>query len=137
MAQEIARPRLILLLMSVFAVMALVLSAAGIYGVLSMTVVQRLREIGVRMALGASPRDVGGLILRNGVMLTAIGLATGMAGSFYVLRFIRTLLYEVEAFDPVSLAAVGLLLGAVALLAAWRPARRAMKVDPVALLRSS
>lgn len=137
MAEEIARPRLILLLMSVFAVMALVLSAAGIYGVLSMTVVQRLREIGVRMALGASPRDAGGLILRNGLGLTAVGLAAGMAGSFYVLRFVRTLLYEVEPFDPFSVLIVVMLLGGVALVAAWRPARRAMKVDPVALLRSS
>jgi predicted permease len=137
LAEEIARPRMILLLMSVFAVMALLLSAAGIYGVLSMTVVQRLREIGVRMALGAAPRDVGRLILRNGLILTAIGLAAGLAGSFYVLRFVRALLYEVEPFDPISVSLVALLLGAVALAAAWRPARRAMKVDPVALLRSS
>lgn len=125
LAEEIARPRLILLLMSVFAVMALVLSAAGIYGVLSMTVVQRLREIGVRMALGAAPRDVGRLVLLNGITLTAIGLAIGLAGSFYVL------------FDPASMALVALLLGIVALAAAWRPARRAMRVDPVGLLRSS
>jgi ABC-type lipoprotein release transport system permease subunit len=137
LAEEIARPRLILLLMAVFAVMALVLSAAGIYGVLSMTVVQRLREIGVRMALGAAPRDVGGLILKNGLWLTGLGLAAGIAGSFYVLRFIRALLYEVEPFDPISVTLVSVLLGVVALAAAWSPARRAMKVDPVALLRSS
>ncbi|MDQ3069439.1 MAG: ABC transporter permease [Acidobacteriota bacterium] len=137
LAEEIARPRMILLLMSIFAVMALLLSAAGIYGVLSMTVVQRLREIGVRMALGAAPRSVGVLILRNALWLTGLGLAIGIASSYFVLRFIRTLLYEVEPFDPVSVAVVAAVLGLVSLAAAWRPARRAMKVDPVALLRSS
>jgi hypothetical protein len=137
LVEQIARPRLILLLMSVFGVMALVLSAAGIYGVLSMSVVQRLREIGVRIAMGATPRDVGVQILRDGLTLTGIGLGVGLAGSFYVLRFVRTLLFEVEPFDPFSVGAVALLLVAVAGLAAWRPARRAMQVDPAALLRSS
>lgn len=136
LGEAIALPRMILMLMAVFGAMALMLSAAGIYGVLSMSVVQRLREIGVRLALGATPRDVGGMILRQGAALTAIGLATGFAGSLYVLRFVRTLLYEVEPFDLASMAAVALLLGGVALAAAWRPARRAMKVDPIALLRS-
>jgi putative ABC transport system permease protein len=134
-ADAVARPRLVLLLMVVFSGLGLVLAAAGIYGVLSYAVVQRHREIGIRLALGARPEAVGRLILRNGLMLTAAGLVAGVTLALALVRVMRTLLYEVEPTDPVSVAAVVMLLCVVAVLASWRPARRAMRVDPVTLLR--
>jgi predicted permease len=134
-ADAIARPRIVFLMMSVFALFALVLAAAGIYGVLSCLVAQRLREIGIRLALGASPRHVGRLILGNGLGLTAIGLAVGLVLALMLVKTMRSLLYQVEPTDPVSVALVSLLLFGTALLAAWKPMRRAMRVDPVNLLR--
>jgi predicted permease len=134
-ADAVARPRLVLMLMVVFAGLGLVLAAAGIYGVLSYAVVQRHREIGIRLALGAKPEAVGRLILRNGLLLTALGLAAGVGLALVLMRFMRTLLYEVEPTDPVSVAVVVVVLAIVATIASWRPARRAMRVDPVTLLR--
>jgi ABC-type antimicrobial peptide transport system permease subunit len=134
-ADAVARPRLVLMLMVVFAALGLVLAAAGIYGVLSYAVVQRHREIGIRLALGARPESVGRLILHNGLMLTAAGLAAGVALALALVRVMRTLLYEVEPTDPASVAGVVAILCVVAALASWRPARRAMRVDPVTLLR--
>jgi predicted permease len=134
-ADAIARPRLVLLLMTVFAGLGLVLAAAGIYGVLSYAVVQRRREIGIRLALGARPQSVGGLILRNGLTLTVVGLVAGVALALALTKVMRTLLYEIEPTDPVSVIGVALLLTIVAVLASWWPARRAMKVDPLTLLR--
>ena len=134
-SDAVARPRLVLLLMVVFSGFGLVLAAAGIYGVLSYAVVQRRREIGIRLALGARPESVGRLILRNGLTLTGIGLAAGVGLALVLMRVMRTLLYEVEPTDPVSVGLVVALLSAVAALASWRPARRAMRVDPVSLLR--
>jgi predicted permease len=134
-ADAVARPRLVLMLMVVFAALGLVLAAAGIYGVLSYAVVQRHREIGIRLALGARPESVGRLILHNGLMLTAAGLAAGVALALALVRVMRTLLYEVEPTDPASVAGVVVILCVVAALASWRPARRAMRVDPVTLLR--
>jgi len=136
-AEELARPRLVLLLMTVFAGLGLVLASAGIYGVLSYLVTQRLREIGVRMALGARPRDAGRLVLQNGLILVGIGVALGLAASSLLLKYMRSLLYEVEPTDPASVVTVAVILMAVALAAAWRPARRAMRVDPLQLLRES
>jgi len=134
-ADAVARPRLVLLLMTVFAVMGLILAAAGIYGVLSYGVTQRRREIGIRLALGARPQAIGRLILGNGLALTSVGLGLGVVLSLGLVRVMRTLLYEVEPTDPVSVAAVSLVLFGVAGLAAWRPSRQAMRVDPVTLLR--
>jgi putative ABC transport system permease protein len=134
-SDAVARPRLVLLLMLVFAGMGLVLAAAGIYGVLSYAVVQRRREIGIRLALGARPEMVGRLILRNGLVLTGIGLVVGVALAAALMRVMRTLLYEVEPTDPMSVGVVVIVLLTVAAVASWRPARRAMRVDPVALLR--
>jgi len=134
-ADAVARPRLVLLLLAVFASMGLVLAAAGIYGVLSYTVTQRRREIGIRFALGARPRTIGRLILGNGLTLTGIGLALGLVLSLGLVRVMRTLLYEVEPTDPVSVGVVSVVLLGVAALAAWRPSRQAMRVDPVTLLR--
>jgi predicted permease len=134
-ADEIARPRIVFLMMSVFAVFGLLLAAAGLYAVLSCLVAQRLREIGIRLALGARPRDVGRLILGSGLRLTSVGLAAGIGLALALVRVMRTLLYEVEPSDPTSVVLVSLLLLAVALAASWIPARRAMRVDPVSLLR--
>jgi predicted permease len=134
-AAAVARPRVVLTTMGVLAGLGLVLAAAGIYGVLSYLVTQRRREIGIRLALGARPASVGRLILRNGLLLTAIGLAGGIALSLALSRVMQTLLFDLEATDPLSVAVVSLVLMSVALVAAWRPARQAMRVDPLALLR--
>jgi putative ABC transport system permease protein len=108
---------------------------AGIYGVLSYLVTQRIREIGIRLALGATPRDVGRLVLWNGLGLTGAGLMAGLALAAALTRLMRTLLYEVGPSDPVSMAAVSAVLLGTAMLACWWPARRAMRIDPVQLLR--
>jgi putative ABC transport system permease protein len=134
-ADAIARPRLVLLLMAVFAGLGLVLAAAGIYGVLSYAVVQRRREIGIRLALGARPDGVGRAILVNGLALTTIGLGIGVLLAMALMGVMRSLLYEVEPTDPFSVAGVAIVLLVVALAASWQPARRAMRIDPVRLLR--
>ncbi|HUR19900.1 MAG TPA: ABC transporter permease [Vicinamibacterales bacterium] len=133
--KAIARPRVVLLLLMVFSGMGLILSAAGLYGVLSYLVTQRMREIGIRLALGARPDGVFRLILRSGLTLTATGLALGLIATLYLVRVMRVILYEVEGSDPVAVLSMSALLLATALFACWRPARRAMKVDPVSLLR--
>ena len=131
----IARPRIVFVLMTVFATFGLVLSAAGIYGVLSYLVAARQQEIGIRLALGARPQRVGMAIMRNGLTLTAVGLVVGLAAALMLVQTMRTLLYEVEPSDPASIAAVAAVLLATALVACWRPTRQAMRVDPVNLLR--
>jgi putative ABC transport system permease protein len=133
--EAVARPRVTLLLLLVFSGMGLVLAAAGLYGVLSHLVSQRLREIGIRLALGAKPEGVFQLILRNGLGLTLIGLVLGLGASYYLVRVMRSILYEVEPSDPTAVIGASALLLLTALIACWRPARRAMKVDPVRLLR--
>ena len=134
-AEAVARPRVVLAVMSVLAGLGLVLAAAGIYGVLSYLVAQRRREIGIRLALGARPQRIGRLILRNGLALTAAGLVLGLAAAWGLVRVMRTLLYEVEPSDPASMALVTVVLLTTAAAASWWPARRAMRVDPAALLR--
>jgi predicted permease len=134
-ADQIARPRTVFWMLSGFAGFGLVLAAAGLYGVMAYLVSQRQREIGIRLALGATPRDVGRLVFGGGVGLAALGVVIGLGGSFWLVRVMQTLLYDVDARDPVSIVAVSALLLATAAIAAWRPARRAMRVDPVALLR--
>lgn len=134
-SEAIARPRLVLVLLVTFATMGLVLAAAGIYGVLSYLVTQRMREIGIRLALGASPDGVFRLIIRNGLTLTLGGLAIGLSASLYLVRVMRSILFEVEPSDPVAVVMVSAVLLFTALVACWRPARRAMKVNPVSLLR--
>jgi len=124
-----------LTLVGVFAVTALLLAVAGIYGVMAYSVARRTHEVGVRIALGASAPDVLRLVLSQGLLTTAVGLAIGIAGSFVLTRAMQSLLFGVSATDPVTLAGVALLLGFAALLASYIPARRATKVDPMVALR--
>jgi predicted permease len=123
------------LLLASFAVAALLLAAIGIYGVMSRTVVARVREFGVRLALGASPNEVKRLVLRGGVRLVAIGTGIGILGALLLTRFLTDMLFEVSPIDPLVLAAAPILLGAVGLAACYWPARRATKVDPLEAIR--
>jgi putative ABC transport system permease protein len=134
-ANAFGRQRFVLVLMSVFAAIALILAGAGIFAVLSQAVAQRTREIGVRVALGAAPADVFRLIVSRGMMLTVAGIALGLAGASALSRVLTSLLFEVSPYDPVSFAAVSGLLLAVACLACWLPTRRAMRVEPAVALR--
>jgi len=122
-------------LFGVFAVIAVVLAAIGVYGVISYAVSQRTQEIGVRVALGAQRGDVLRLIVGHGALLGGLGVLIGLAGGLGVTRFLRTLLYGVSPFDPVSFVGVAVLLTTIALVASYVPARRAAKVDPVEALR--
>jgi putative ABC transport system permease protein len=124
-----------LVLFGIFAGTALLLAIAGIYGVLAYSVARRTREMGVRMALGATAANVMRLVLGQAAITTGIGVVLGLAGSFILMRSLRSMLYEVGAADPLTFAAVALLLLIVALLAAYLPARRATKVDPNVALR--
>jgi putative ABC transport system permease protein len=114
---------------------ALLLAAIGLYGVLACTVTQRTREIGIRTALGAQRPEVIGLVLRQGMKLTGLGILIGLAGAFGLTRLIRSLLFGVAPTDPLTFAVIPVMLAAVALLACWLPARRAAKVDPMEVLR--
>ena len=135
LAKSIARARFSALLLTVFAGLALILAAIGIYGVISYAVTQRGHEIGVRIALGAQQRDVMSLILRSGIVLTALGILIGLLGAFALTRVMTTLLFGVTPTDAFTFASVSALLLLVALLACYVPARRATKVDPLVALR--
>jgi ABC-type antimicrobial peptide transport system permease subunit len=130
-----ARQRLYMRLLTAFAVIGLVLAAAGIYGLVSYSVAQRTREIGIRMALGAQRINVLKLVIRKGLSLIVVGLAVGAAGAFALTRVLGKLLYGVTATDPATFVLVSLLLTAVGLLACYIPARRAAKIDPMVALR--
>ncbi len=134
-ATSVAQRRLTLRLIGLFAVIALLLAAVGLYGVMAYVVSLRTNEIGIRLALGAQTRDVLKLVIRQGMTLVGIGLLIGLIGAFSLARFIATQLYEVSALDPATFALVSLLLTGVALLACYIPARRATKVDPLTALR--
>jgi putative ABC transport system permease protein len=134
-SQSVWQNRLYAILFSVFAGIAMLLAAVGIYGVMSYSVTQRTQEIGIRMALGAQVKDVLRLIVRGGLALSMIGVAIGLAGAFALTRLMRSLLFGVTPTDAVTFLAVSLMLLFVALLACYIPARRASKVDPLVALR--
>jgi len=133
--ESLARRRFSMLLLGVFAGVALVLATIGIYGVMAYLVSQGTREIGIRMALGATQRDVLGLIVRQGMTLAISGLAIGLAGAFLLTRLIRSLLFGVEATDPLTFVGISVLLAFMALLASYIPAQRAARIDPMVSLR--
>jgi len=123
------------LLMSVFAGVALLLALAGIYGVLAYAVSQRTSEIGIRVALGASPDAVLRMVIAQGMRPALIGVALGLLGALWLARFMSSLLYGVESSDPLTYLGVALLFAAAAAVSCFLPARRALRVDPVAALR--
>ena len=135
-AESVAQPRFYMLLLAVFAMVAIVLSAIGIYGVIAYLVGQRAREIGIRLALGASPVTVMRMIVREGAMMAAIGAGLGLVGALVLTRSLRALLFEVAPADPVTYVLVTLVLALVALAASALPALRATKVDPALVMRS-
>jgi putative ABC transport system permease protein len=123
-------------LLAIFAMLAVLLSAIGIYGVMSYAMTQRTHEIGVRMALGAQSRDVLKLVLKQGMLLALAGVALGLIASYWLTRLMTKMLFEVSPTDPPTFILISLLLSFVALLACWIPARRATKVDPLVALRN-
>ena len=132
---SLARRRFAMLALGLFAGVAVLLAAVGIYGVMSYTMAQRTREIGVRLALGAQRRDVLSLVIRKGVNLAMVGTAIGLLGCLAVTRFVSSLLYGVAPSDPWTLASASLLIVFVTVLASWAPARHAAQVDPMEALR--
>jgi predicted permease len=136
MAATIARPRFTMVLLAIFAGVALLLSTIGLYGVIAYAVSQRTREIGVRVALGARPRDVVRLVLTQGLTLALVGIVLGLLGAAGATRALRSLLFEVQPGDPTTFLVVGTILTAVTLVASYVPARRAATIDPVVALRA-
>ncbi|HEX8280436.1 MAG TPA: ABC transporter permease [Chthoniobacterales bacterium] len=135
-SRSLARPRFNALLLSIFAGTALVLTAIGIYGVMAYSVAQRTNEIGIRIALGAAKSNIFRLVVGQAMGLVAISVVVGLVGAFAATRFLRSLLFGVGAWDPVTFGGIVFLISAVAFLAAWLPARRAAKVDPIIALRA-
>jgi putative ABC transport system permease protein len=134
-SESIAPERFYLLLFGAFAALALLLAAIGIYGVMSYSVAQRTHEIGIRQALGAAPRDVLGLVLKQAIVLSLMGIAIGLGASALLTRFMTSLLYEISPGDPVTFTIIPVILLGVALAASFVPARRATRVDPMVALR--
>jgi ABC-type antimicrobial peptide transport system permease subunit len=135
-AGTLARPRVNALLLASFAATALILAALGIYGVIAYSVVQRTREMGIRIALGARAEDVLGMVMRQGLTPVLIGLAVGLGAAAVGSRVLRSLLYGVAATDLATYAAVAAFLAAVAAAASYVPARRAARSDPMTALRT-
>jgi putative ABC transport system permease protein len=136
LSAAISAPRSVTSLFTAFAALALVLGIVGIYGVVSFFAGQRTREIGIRMALGAQRRDVLGLVLREGLSMTLVGIGAGLISALMLTRFLSALLYGVSATDPLDFVGVAVLFALVALVASYIPARRATRVDPVVALRN-
>jgi putative ABC transport system permease protein len=135
LSDSIALRQFSMLLLGVFAGLALTLAAVGIYGVVSYSVTQRTREIGTRIALGATSANILGLVVRHGLLMAFAGAGVGLIASFALTQLMASLLFGVSATDPVTFLAIACLLTAVAAVACCLPARRAMKVDPMVALR--
>jgi ABC-type antimicrobial peptide transport system permease subunit len=136
MAASVARPRLVMALLLVFAAVGVILGAVGVYGVIAYAVGERRREIGVRIALGAAPSGVATSVVMRGVRYALIGVVIGLAGAFAITRVMRSLLFEVSTTDPLTFVGLSALLVAVASVASYLPARSAARTDPMIALRS-
>jgi putative ABC transport system permease protein len=134
--ESVAQPRFYMLLLSAFAALALLLAALGIYGVISYSVSQRTRELGIRIALGATQERVVRLVLGQGVSLTLLGVVAGLVGAYWLMHLLAAALFGVEATDGITFIGVAVVLAGVASLASYVPARRAAKVDPVIAMRA-
>jgi putative ABC transport system permease protein len=134
-SESLATRRLTMTLLGSFAALALVLASVGLYGVMALSVTQRTREFGIRLALGAPRQDVFRLALGRGLLLVGIGLAIGFLGALGAGRALTSVLYEVGSLDPAALLTAIVALASVAVLACWFPARRATRVDPIVALR--
>jgi putative ABC transport system permease protein len=132
----LAPRRIIMTVLSGFAALALALAALGVYGVLRYTTAQRLREMGIRIAIGARPRDINRLILGQGMATTAVGILVGLAAGLVLVRFLSGILYGVQPYDPGAFIAAAIIVSLVAALACWLPARRAGRVDPLSIVRN-
>jgi len=135
-SESITQPRFNLFLLGLFSAVAMVLSAAGIYGVTAYTVTQRTRELGIRIALGAQVSDVMKMILGQGMAVIGIGLVVGLVAAYWLMHLLRSLLFGVRESDPLTFAAITVVLVLVALIACYIPARRATRVDPLVALRA-
>jgi putative ABC transport system permease protein len=135
-ARSLSGRRFNMVMLGLFAVLALTLAAVGIYGIVAYSVTERTHEIGVRLALGAQRRDVVAMVVRHGMIMTVAGTGVGLAAAFAVVRVMSGLLFGVSAADPVTFIAIPVLLLAVALAACYIPARRATRVDPMIALRT-
>jgi ABC-type antimicrobial peptide transport system permease subunit len=133
--ESMARERFLMALLLAFAVVALVLSLVGVYGVIAQFTRQRTQEIGVRLALGAAPADVRRMVVRRGAALVAAGLGLGLGGAVLSTRSMASMLYQVRPADPITFTAVGIALLGAGVLATWLPARRASRLDPGLALR--
>ena len=134
-SDSVAAPRFNTILLGSFAALALILAAVGIFGVISYSVAQRTQELGIRRALGARTGNVMALVLGQGMGLTAIGVAIGLAGAFVLARLLQSLLFGIASTDPITYAAVAAVLSSVAFVASFLPARRAARIDPMVALR--
>src|SRR5262249_48498465 len=134
-SETVAQTRIQTALLTLFAGIALLLAAVGLYGVLAYSVAQRTHEIGVRMALGAQKHNVLSLVIGQGMRFVLSGVAAGVVSALALTRVMRSLLYEVNAIDPITFVAGSVLLLLTALLACWFPARRAAKIEPIVALR--
>jgi ABC-type antimicrobial peptide transport system permease subunit len=132
---SISRPRFNAMLLNGFAVLALIIALAGIYGLVSFSVSQRAREIGLRIALGATRRTIQSMFLRSGIALAAIGAGLGMIGSVALSQLVRGLLFNIDPIDPATYSIIATVLGATVLAACWLPARRASSMSPLIATR--